>query len=106
MGDHNEIPDEAARAVGDAMDNWLFRAHGTISSHSPGKDDGGREARLVVEAAAPFIEAKARASERERSIARLEGLLDSRKARHITSRDAHNAAIHSAIAAIKEGTDG
>lgn len=42
---------EVAEAVGLAMEDWLFRMHGVTSSHRPGTNDDGHEARTIIEAA-------------------------------------------------------
>jgi len=53
-----EPTDEQVKRVGDAMEEWSHRMHGIISSHRPGGDDQGREARKVIAAVmgVPFDE--------------------------------------------------
>lgn len=49
--DADDLTDEAAlERVGEVMEGWLWRRYGLASSHRPGLDEDGREARAVIEA--------------------------------------------------------
>lgn len=49
--DVDDLTDEAAlERIGEVMEGWLWRRYGLASSHRPGLDEDGREARAVIEA--------------------------------------------------------
>lgn len=44
------LEEGALERAGEVMEGWLFRRFGLASTHRPGLDEDGREARAVIEA--------------------------------------------------------